>query len=142
LAYGMIATFGAEQRLVSVYPWDVRRLVRGNYIDVMALVRREILQEVGGFNLDMQGIGWEDYELWLRLAAAGHTGVHVPTFIGAYRTHAAQRTLDVNHNVGAIFEEMHERFPTLPWPSGKIRLPSDFLSDPSVRTGTPADAQP
>ena len=32
--------------------------------------------------------GWEDWELWLRLADAGEHGVHVPQMLGRYRTQA------------------------------------------------------
>ena len=42
VAYGMIAGFGDDDRLVSAYPWDPERLVFGNYIDAMAMVRRSV----------------------------------------------------------------------------------------------------
>ena len=67
-SYGMIRCFGEQDRLLSVYPWNVERLVRGNYIDAMVMMRRRVLDELGGFSLEMQNEhgGWEDYEMWLR----------------------------------------------------------------------------
>jgi glycosyltransferase involved in cell wall biosynthesis len=117
-AYGMIAGFGDDDRLVSAYPWDPERLVFGNYIDAMALVRRAVLEEVGGYSVEMQDAhgGWEDYELWLRLAAKGLVGVLVPEMVGRYRVHATSMVSTVNLDVATTFAYLRDQYPALPWP--------------------------
>ena len=45
--------------------YDPEKLVQENYIDNMAMLKRADFLEVGMF--DENVIGWEDYELWLRL---------------------------------------------------------------------------
>lgn len=73
-AYGPIRRIlpdGEEHSWVSNAPFDpdILRQV-GNYIDAMALFRKTTLFSLGGYNIELLKIvgGWEDYDLWLRLA--------------------------------------------------------------------------
>ena len=54
----------------------------------MAMLDREVVQSVGGYSTDLLewGVGWEDYDLWLSLARAGHSCLHVPRVVAAYQT--------------------------------------------------------
>lgn len=47
-----------------------RRLLEGNFIVSSATIRRDALEQVGGYRAELRR--WEDYELWLRMAAHGH----------------------------------------------------------------------
>src|SRR5579871_59984 len=51
--------------------WERNRIVQSS-----ALLRRAVFEELGPFETDM--IGVEDYNYWLRVAAAGHTILHCP----------------------------------------------------------------
>jgi glycosyltransferase involved in cell wall biosynthesis len=86
-AYGILERFSAEGPvgLLSQYGWDPTRLRMGNYIDALALVRREALKEMGGYSDDPRLYGWEDYDLWARMAEEGRYGVFVPEIIARYR---------------------------------------------------------
>ncbi len=71
--------------LISVGVWSPRRLAKDNYIDAMALIRRDVLIDLGGFCEDIRLLGWEDYDLWLRIAECGLAAIHVPQVVGCYR---------------------------------------------------------
>jgi hypothetical protein len=114
-AYGIIAT-NPPGELVSRLPWDVPRMCESNYVDAMALIRRSALDEVGGYDLYFGLVGWEDYELWLRFAAAGWSPVFVPSFIGEYTVRSGSRQEVVNLDNPALFAELRRRFSYLPWP--------------------------
>lgn len=43
-------------------------ILSGNYIDMCNLVRRDVIQDVGGFDEHPDLIGWEDWDLWIRVA--------------------------------------------------------------------------
>lgn len=60
-------------RVVSNDVFDLPRMVQGNYIDTMAMLRKRDLIDVGGYSTWILhfGLGHEDYELWLRMHAAG-----------------------------------------------------------------------
>lgn len=59
---------------------SVEELLVDNTISVMALVRRDALESVGGLN----SVYAEDYDLWLRLLIAGYRHRHQPRVLGIY----------------------------------------------------------
>jgi len=54
---------------VSNNPFDIKKLLTGNYISVIAMFKRQELIACGAYSEHLleQGSGYEDYELWLRL---------------------------------------------------------------------------
>jgi glycosyltransferase involved in cell wall biosynthesis len=77
----------ADQRPPASAPADARDLLREllerNFVYVSAAVRREALEAVGPFDVSLPSL--EDYDLWLRLAVAGHRAVRVPGVHAVYR---------------------------------------------------------
>jgi glycosyltransferase involved in cell wall biosynthesis len=66
-----------------------RRLFLGLPIRlVSALVRRSAFEAVGGFDVSL--FGGEDWEFWVRFAAAGHRIAHLPEPLVERRVHPAQ----------------------------------------------------
>ncbi len=120
-AYGLLDRFGARPGIENALPWDPERLALGNYICATALIRRTAWEAVGGFDEAMVAFGgWEDYDLWLRFAAAGRSGVLVPEFVARYRTHATAdgSMLSVfNLDVSLPTAHLRARYPELPWPT-------------------------
>jgi glycosyltransferase involved in cell wall biosynthesis len=78
--------FGDEQ---GVWPrdsrCDVATLLSEDTVITPALVRRDAINAVGGFDEAMPHQGDEDWELWLRLVAAGYSGVILPDQLFDYR---------------------------------------------------------
>jgi hypothetical protein len=114
-AYGMLATFDdtGYQGLISQFPWDPWRLRNGNYIDALALLRSGTLRELGGYTTDRRLYGWEDYDLYCRLAERGDRAVFVPEVVASYRqSPASMRTLTDVSTVSA-FSALAERCPNL-----------------------------
>jgi cellulose synthase/poly-beta-1,6-N-acetylglucosamine synthase-like glycosyltransferase len=64
--------------LMSFLEWDPARLRRGNPIHAPALIRTELLRRAGGFASDPGLGGFEDYDLWCRMAERGWGGRLVP----------------------------------------------------------------
>lgn len=116
-AYGIVAKTG-QVGLLSHLPWDVDRLTETNYIDAMAMVRRRVWDEVGGYDTYFSLRGWEDYEFWLRLAANGYRAAFVPQLVGRYRVHPTSRQQTVNLDTAPLMRDFRERYPFLPWAQG------------------------
>ena len=65
---------------------SVRDFVFKNWVGVLtALVRRHEVESIGGFDNELRGA--EDWDLWLRLALAGHRFVYVEDSLAIYRWH-------------------------------------------------------
>lgn len=79
-AYGMVAD-PRSGTLSNALPAEVERLRRRVYLGTPLLVRRERLVAAGGYTEEPVLAGFEDHELYLRLAAGGHRCVLVPEIV-------------------------------------------------------------
>lgn len=92
--YSMLGRFQSGQNdregLLSYFDWDPQMLVEFPYIDAMALFDREQLIKIGGYDNELYKLGWfgwEDYDLWLRIAGAGLRVSFLPNVLCLYRHH-------------------------------------------------------
>jgi glycosyltransferase involved in cell wall biosynthesis len=116
-AYATLEAFGVHPGLRSELGWSPRWLCESNYIDAQAMVRRDTYERHGGYREDDDfAYGWEDWELWLRLAEAGEHGVHVPQMLGRYRTQASSMITITNLVADEMRAHIRSLHPTLPWP--------------------------
>lgn len=72
-------------------PFDPVALRASNYIPVTALIRAELLRDLGGWRSDVSN-GWEDWDLWLRALDAGASFACVPVVTWRYRFHGGNKT--------------------------------------------------
>ena len=93
-AYSMLCRFqGAynnREGLLSYFDWDPQMLVEFPYIDAMGMFDREQLIKIGGYDNELYKLGWfgwEDYDLWLRIAGAGLCVSFLPNILCLYRHH-------------------------------------------------------
>jgi hypothetical protein len=114
-AWGLLEVFtdAGPTGLQSVFPWDPERFKTGNYIDAMALIRRRWLVENGGYVTDRRLHGWEDFDLWTRVAERGGHGVHLTQVVARYRsTRHSMLTLTDLSSTQAV-SLLIERHPTV-----------------------------
>lgn len=110
-----------SQRLGYVHgtAW-LERLSGGNYINPSCvLLRGELVARYGGFESGLEGA--EDWELWLRLAAAGVDCYGVPEVLCRYRMHPNS----MSQNLARAF-----------WVQARIlprHLPASWMRAPQVR---------
>ena len=136
-AYPTIQHFGDSAALLSCAPYDPQRFVFGNYIDAMALLSKEAWAIVGGFEHIPHG--WEDYDLWCRLAEIGLAGVWRDETLAEYRVHSrsmlkTETTVGENfHRLFGIFEARH------PWVSLYDRHASRSFPEAEVQLTPPAE---
>ncbi|MDQ4047825.1 MAG: glycosyltransferase [Actinomycetota bacterium] len=106
---------GRSLGLLSDGPWEPDRLRDGNYVDAMALLRRVPVLELGGYSEDIRLYGWEDFDLWCRIAQRGGHGVFVPEILCRYRqSHHSMLSVTGIDGTEAI-SLMRERYPSV-WP--------------------------
>jgi len=83
-----LRTFGDEQWDWTPRQCDLPTLLWENTVLTAALVRRAAVVDLGGYDAGMPEQGDEDWDLWLRLVAAGHRGTIVPEVLFDYRRRA------------------------------------------------------
>lgn len=81
-AYPMVADTAAGILWNSLPP-AADRLEIFVYLGAPLLIRRQVLERIGGFSEEPAVEGFEDHELWVRLAAAGHRGILVPEILAS-----------------------------------------------------------
>lgn len=89
IAYTGEVLFGAARGSRPAPPFDPRRLRRQNYINKSAMFRRWVLDATGGLRPDFDGLGMEDWELWVHALALGATATPVGSCWLDYRRHPA-----------------------------------------------------
>jgi len=116
-SWTILEEFGKTTGLRSATGWHVPWLCSANHIDAQAMFRATTFEQHGGYRVDDALVfGWEDWEMWLRLAAAGERGVHVAEMLGRYRTQETSMLATSNLFGDLMLEHLRELHPTLPWP--------------------------
>jgi len=87
LAYVDLQDIGGDERRWPGVDWHLETLARFNYIPCCSLFRREGWERVGGYRTNVRG--YEDWDFWLALAAAGYQGYRVAYPWFRYRRHAS-----------------------------------------------------
>ena len=129
-AYSMLEAFGHEPGLRSEMAWHPRWLCEVNYIDAQAMVRRATFDRHGGYrDVDDFTYGWEDWAFWLRLAAAGEHGAHVPQMLGRYRTQPSSMVSITNLVADELRARIVAQFPSLPWPEHDGRVAGEMTQE-------------
>lgn len=89
-AYTKMRLFGTQAGIFESRPFDRKALLNGNFVHASALIRRSVFDMAGGFDRSWR-LGYEDYELWVRILSMGYGGVFVPQPLLNYRRHPRSR---------------------------------------------------
>lgn len=110
IVYGGMYITGKNGYPFRSEPMSVTSLIRGNYINNSALMRRKLIESVGGYKSEMS-FGYEDWELYLNLAKNKARFSYVDDLLLFYRRHSsssrdetAKERLDEAH---AIVRKLH-----------------------------------
>ncbi len=77
--------FGAESGVRKAGPFNLQRLMLDNFIDNCSMFRREMFDEIGGYDPFPTIVGVEDWELWMRAAFKGYKFHYIEKPLFDYR---------------------------------------------------------
>lgn len=84
-AYGQLQYFDQKDWIFESRPFDPKALAKNNYIQTSALIRKDVFNEVGGFD---RGFALrEDWELFIRIWHVGFRGAYLNEPHIYYRKH-------------------------------------------------------
>jgi glycosyltransferase involved in cell wall biosynthesis/SAM-dependent methyltransferase len=101
-----LRAFGAADFEWKPRSCDFPDLLAEDTVCTAALMRRDVLLSVGGFDPGMPVAGYEDWELAIRIVERGAKGLIVPEFLFRYRARAGSMTeaCTAPHNHMRLFE--------------------------------------
>lgn len=85
VVHGDAQLFGNKDSVWKGKPFDIAEMVLNNYIDTCAGFRKSIWEELGGYDENMPVYGFEDWDLWLRMAVRGYQFQYVEEIFFDYR---------------------------------------------------------
>lgn len=110
-AYCLLEKFGEAIGIGNTKPWNPIALQHGNFIDAMVLQRKSVWEDVAGYAIDMPAMGWEDFDLWFRIARAGGWGVQVPEILARYRVrHRSMLHTITNPSADKLWEYLRGKY--------------------------------
>jgi glycosyltransferase involved in cell wall biosynthesis len=113
-AYTQMRYFGAAEGIYRSKPFGRGKLIRGNFVNASALVRREAFEAAGGFDPGLTG--HEDHALWVALLERGWGGVFVGEPLLRYRRHtASSRNTLTRSRLRELHADVAIRHPRLFW---------------------------
>ena len=86
VVYTDMRLFGATSTVVRFPQYDRKGIWGGNYVHNSALIRTDLLKEVGGYKHEMSS-GYEDWELYISLSELTDRFTHVDEPLLWYRQH-------------------------------------------------------
>jgi GT2 family glycosyltransferase len=98
-------------------------LFEGNAVSTSAVVvRRSLLETVGGFCEEPGVVTAEDYDLWMRLAQAGCVFAMSDRILGEYLLHAGNHSKAVTRHLQAELSVLDRHFAAMDEPGALTRL--------------------
>lgn len=89
--------------------YNPRELIRNNMLITAAMFRREAWEDAGGYK---EGIGYEDWELWINMAEHGHFGFSIKDRLFRYRTALESRFIDDRRKHANNINKIHKLHPS------------------------------
>ena len=90
---GTVITVGGKESRKAVFPTLLDFIDSNPVLVLTAIVRREALNKVGGFDSSTR-LPAEDYHLWLRLAASGYKFCYLESVLASRRIHSTNMSSD------------------------------------------------
>lgn len=83
--------FGLETGVRKAGPFNLQRLMLGNFIDNCSMYRRDLIDAIGGYDPYPTIVGVEDWELWMRAAFHGAKFYYIEEPLFQYRVAAGSQ---------------------------------------------------
>lgn len=119
-SYGTARFFGEWEGSLSFPHYDPYKLLYRHIIGSTALMRRELFEQVGGF--DPEFSAYEDWEFWLHALAHGWSGRNVDTVTFMYRRHGSTMNFAARANYRSWYRKLRHKHAQLYDRAGRRRL--------------------
>lgn len=98
LVYGDLQQFGSFNQKVSVGSFDASKLIYKNYIDACVVLRKAAWESISGYDEEMPVMGYEDWDLNMRLFIKGWKFHYINKILFDYRVREDSMLVNSNKN--------------------------------------------
>ncbi len=106
-SYGIMRFFGTWEGVLKMPSYDPYRLLYRHNIGSVALMRRELFEDVGGY--DPAFDGYEDWEFWLHALERGWRGRRVEAVTLLYRRHGQTMFAGARSHYRSSFRQLRRK---------------------------------
>jgi glycosyltransferase involved in cell wall biosynthesis len=85
MLHGDAMFFGEKLGVFKSGPLAIFKIFQKNYIDACSVIKKETLIELGKYDSEMPYMGWEDWDLWIRMALQNKKTIYVEKIFFYYR---------------------------------------------------------
>jgi glycosyltransferase involved in cell wall biosynthesis len=85
VVYGDYKYFGDKNDVMLLSEFDINSILLSNYIPVCTVIRKKVWEDVGGFDVNLNKLIWEDWVFWIDIYKAGWKFYHIPGVLFYYR---------------------------------------------------------
>lgn len=112
VVYGSYYLFGEKQEYIRVKGFEIRPMLKRNYINRCAVFRKSAWESVGGFDENMPVEIWEDWNFWLDLYKKGWLfhGIDEPLFHVRVRKDARENKSELPENSETAIKYLHAKY--------------------------------
>jgi glycosyltransferase involved in cell wall biosynthesis len=122
-SFGTMRFFGDWEGQLRMPEYDPYALLFRHTIGATALMRRQLFEDVGGY--DSRFGGYEDWDFWLGALERGWRGRRVDAETVLYRRHGGGRHFAARARYRATFRQLRSKYAELYGPAGRRRLAAD-----------------
>jgi glycosyltransferase involved in cell wall biosynthesis len=119
-SFGIMRFFGEWEGVLRLPPYDPFGLLYRHTIGLSALMRRQVFEDVGGF--DPAFGGYEDWEFWVAALRHGWEGRFVEAETVLYRRHGDSRHFAARYRYRETYRQLRRKYPDLYGVAGRRRL--------------------
>jgi glycosyltransferase involved in cell wall biosynthesis len=130
-SYGVTQFIGHWEGTLTFPPFDPYKLLFRHIIGATALMRRELFEEIGGFDPGFSR--YEDWEFWVHALAHGWRGGKVNAVTLFYRRHGHTMNADARANYRMWFRRLRQKHSELYGRTGRSRLAAESDLGPAGR---------
>lgn len=123
-SYGYAKFFGDWDAVLRTPPYDGFKLLYRHMIGATCLMRRELFEDVGGYDAEFRG--YEDWEFWLNALDHGWRGYNVGQVTLDYRRHGQTMLSDARRQYRRWYRRLRRKHSRLYARSGELGAQSDL----------------
>ena len=120
LLHGDSIYFGECSGIFKSAPLDLLKIAQINYIDACAIIKKETIIELGLYDNKMPYMGWEDWDLWIRMALKGKKTIYIDKIFFQYRFHHNSMIRTIGHKENDIRLYFVSKYNNIMFHPGKI----------------------